>query len=292
MMDDAAQALASRKTQDVEEDPLLHGFEEEEAALALQRTASSRSALLLLLRLLAPAKDKERLLLLDTGDITDFMAVTVLDAEMSLQSFVADAGSSTFDVSEAEATLQEEVTALEAIFDSAFTCEEADGEKVLRLHLPELSVPGELSLIILDGVLYPLQPGLPLFTPSDPAALKGVVRVSLHRRLAEQAERLALEGSPACYELSNWLGEELLVLLDMPATRLPTLLMSAKELAERRRRKLVSASHMGAAWSATKKMGVLEAEAAAAGITLGAYMKATNQYPMEDHTDTAGHGYE
>ena len=110
----------------------------------------------------------------------------------------------------------------------------------------------------------------------------GAARVSLNRALAEQAGRLAAEAQPACYELSAWLAEELPGFVSTPPPRPPPMLLSAKELAEKRRRRLLSAGHHTAAQTATKKMEVLEAEAAAAGQTLSAYMRATNQYPMTD----------
>jgi hypothetical protein len=176
-----------------------HGFEEVEATLALDvRDGDPQAALLLLLWLLSPAKDVERAALFGTGAVTDYLAVKVSDAEADLKRFVSN---STHEVDgtaaaaeDAAEALQEECTALEAIFDDAFSHERlAIHEQVLRLRLPELPVPGTLVLIIPAGCRYPHEPALPLFTPSDPAALSQHLLVSLHRRLAEEAKRLAEE---------------------------------------------------------------------------------------------------
>jgi hypothetical protein len=179
--------------------------------------------------------------------------------------------------------LQEEALALEAIYDDAFTSESLPGDvRCMCLKLPKLEpVAGELRSFVTSGA-YPSQPCLPLFVPSAAhAALDAPgVRVSLLKALADQAGRLAADGSPACYELSTWLAEELAGFLEAPPPRPPPLLLSAKEQARKEKDARIGALHQQAAEAASDLERHREREAAAHGMTFEEYLKATDAWPV------------
>ena len=244
-----------------------YGFASEEAAIALDRSKSGSgssvpapsvtAALVLLLERLAPESEGE----------------TAAPA-------VADLAS------EQHEALQEEAVALQAIYEDAF-CLEAlpGGVQCLKLQLPELQpVAGELRLLVPPGCSYPSQPCLPLFVPSA-ADGDGVldapgVRISLAAALAQQAARLAADGSPACYELSTWLADELPGFLAQPPPRPPPLLLTAKQQARQQHGKDLGARHQAAAEAASELERHREREAAAHGMTFEEYLKATDAWPV------------
>ena len=98
----------------------------------------------------------------------------------------------------------------------------------------------------------------------------------------QRPHALASPQAPACFELSNWLGEEIAAFAASPPPRLPPLLVSAKTLAEKQRGALITADYHSVARSAGVHIGALEAEAATQGITLEEHLRATGQYPLMD----------
>ena len=156
-------------------DLVSHGFSDEEAIIALERSGSDvTAALVLLLQRLTPEAEHEMSPCEESG-------------------------------------VEDEAVALTAIYGEAFKLESLDGNVLcLCLKLPELEpLPGELRLFVPPGGAYPSEPCLPLFVPqkNDAHTLNAPgVRVSLAKALAEQATRLAADGSPACYELTTWLS--------------------------------------------------------------------------------------
>lgn len=234
-----------------------HGFLAEEATIALDRNgrdSSVTAALVLLLQRLAPESESE----------TASPAVADLLSE--------------------QGALREEAVALQAIYDDAFSLEELPGSvQCLRLQLPDLQpVAGELQLLVPPGCSYPSQPCLPLFVPSAVGGALDVpgVRVSLASALAQQAARLAADGTPACHELSTWLAEELRGFLAQPPPRPPPLLLTAKQQAKQQHSKNLGARHQAAAEAASDLERHREREAAAHGMTFEEYLKATDAWPV------------
>ena len=232
------------------------GFSAEEATIALDRNGSSvTAALVLLLQRLAPQSESET-------------AAPAVAEQQALQ----------------EESLQEEAVALEAIYEDAFSLVALPGgEQCLRLQLPDLQpVAGELRLLVPPGTAYPTQPCLPLFVPSaaDGALDAPGVRVSLASALAHQAARLAADVSPACYELSAWLAEELPDFLAQPPPRPPPLLLTAKQQAKKEHGARLGARHQAAAEAASDLERHREREAAAHGMNFEEYLKATDAWPV------------
>ena len=234
-----------------------HGFSSEEAVIALDRSGISvTAALVLLLQRLAPESESE--------------PTAPAEADLVLGQHEA---------------LQEEAVALGAIYDDAFCLEALPGGIwCLRLQLPELQpVAGELRLLVPPGCAYPSQPCLPLFVPSAADGALGMppgVRVSLAAALAQQAARLAADGSPACYELSTWLAEVLPGFLAQPPPRPPPLLLTAKQQARQQHGRDLGARHQAAAEAASDLERHREREAAAHGMTFEEYLKATDAWPV------------
>ena len=234
-----------------------HGFSSEEAVIALDRSGISvTAALVLLLQRLAPESESE--------------PTAPAEADLVLGQHEA---------------LQEEAVALGAIYDDAFCLEALPGGIwCLRLQLPELQpVAGELRLLVPPGCAYPSQPCLPLFVPSAADGALDMppgVRVSLAAALAQQAARLAADGSPACYELSTWLAEVLPGFLAQPPPRPPPLLLTAKQQARQQHGRDLGARHQAAAEAASDLERHREREAAAHGMTFEEYLKATDAWPV------------
>lgn len=170
---------------------MLCGFQEEEASLALERcggaeaSSAEREALLLLLALLAPAKVAAREALCVAREAPE-AASAVAFAALEEYLDVGDSGSADtgqLESSAAEELLQEEVVALQAIFDEAFSLDEEElpppseelstplsPPRIMRLQLPDSAVPGELKLYLPSGSRYPSTAARPLFVPAEPGA--------------------------------------------------------------------------------------------------------------------------
>ena len=108
--------------------------------------------------------------------------------------------------------------------------------------------------------------------------------MSLAKALAEQATRLAADGSPACYELATWLSDELAAFLEAPPPRPPPLLLTAKQQARHERDARIGALHKAAAEEASALERHREREAAAHGMSFEEYLKATDAWPLQQGT--------
>ena len=250
-----------------------HGFSSEEAVIALDRSGSSVTAALVLLLQRCSVLDLE----------LDHLGQPPADAPENESEPAAPADADL--VSGQHEALQEEAVALGAIYDDAFCLEALPGGIwCLRLQLPELQpVAGELRLLVPPGCAYPSQPCLPLFVPSAADGALDMppgVRVSLAAALAQQAARLAADGSPACYELSTWLAEGLPDFLAQPPPRPPPLLLTAKQQAKQQHGRDLGARHQAAAEAASDLERHREREAAAHGMTFEEYLKATDAWPV------------
>ena len=226
-----------------------HGFSDEEASIALEQGSNDvTAALILLLKRLVS---------------TDSTAV---------------------DTTATEEAIEEEAVVLQAIYgDENFILEALPGDvKCARLKLPDLEpVSGELHLFVPPSH-YPAQPCLPLFVPSTCHAAVDApgVRVSLAKALADQAARLAADGSPACYELATWLTDELSSFLEAPPPRPPQLILTAKQQARKEHDARIGALHKQAAEAASELERHREREAAAHGMSFEEYLKATDAWPV------------
>ena len=171
-----------------------------------------------------------------------------------------------------------------AIYDEAFKLELLDDNiKCLRLQLIDLEpVVGQLRLLVPPGSAYPFEPCLPLFVPhkGHKALDAPGVRVSLAKALAEQAARLAADGTPACYELATWLSDELTGFLEAPPPRPAKLLLTAKEQARQEKDARIGALHKAAAEAASELERQREREAAAHGMSFEEYLKAIDAWPV------------